>query len=77
METKGKTLIDALIFLSDSYKYGHWKQYVDGTGTIYSYLESRGGEYDSTVFFGLQYYLIRYLEGVVVTVSRRFCKLYV
>jgi nicotinamide phosphoribosyltransferase len=30
---------------------------------IYSYLESRGGMFPRTVFFGLQYYLKAYLEG--------------
>ena len=34
---------------------------------IYSYFESRGGLYDHTVFFGLQYFLHRYLAGVVVS----------
>ena len=28
---------------------------------MYSYFESRGGKHPSTVFFGLQYYLLQYL----------------
>lgn len=39
---------------SDSYKYSHWRLYPAGTTEMYSYLESRGGVYDKTVFFGLQ-----------------------
>lgn len=27
------------------------------------YFESRGGKYDEVVFFGLQYFLKRYLQG--------------
>src|SRR5438270_13638260 len=48
---------------TDSYKLTHWKQYPPKTTGIYSYLESRGGMFPNTVFFGLQYYLKTYLEG--------------
>jgi nicotinamide phosphoribosyltransferase len=53
--------------LTDAYKETHWKQYPKGTQYVYSYLESRGGKFDHTVFFGLQYLLKRYLIGRVVT----------
>ena len=53
--------------LTDSYKFSHYKQYPPGTEHVYSYFESRGGKFDNTVFFGLQYLLKRYFEGVVVT----------
>lgn len=56
-----------LILLTDSYKPTHWKQYPPQTRTVYSYLESRGGDFDETLFFGLQYFLKNYLEGSVVT----------
>lgn len=56
-----------IILATDSYKLTHWDMYNVGTQRIYSYLESRGGPYPATVFFGLQYILKRYLEGVVVT----------
>lgn len=56
-----------LIISTDSYKITHWKQYPPGAQHIYSYLESRGGEFEKTVFFGLQYYLKEYFEGKVVT----------
>ena len=56
-----------LVLETDSYKFTHWKQYPPGTEFVYSYLESRGGMFGQVVFFGLQYYLQRYLSGVVVT----------
>ena len=56
-----------LILLADAYKYSHHKLYYPGTTKIYSYLESRGGKFDSTVFFGLQYFLKEYLEGQAIT----------
>jgi len=54
---------DNLILLSDSYKVSHHKQYPPETQTVYSYFESRGGEFPYTIFFGLQYYLYKYLKG--------------
>lgn len=56
-----------LILLADAYKYSHHKLYVPGTQFIYSYLESRGGKFDETVFYGLQYFLKEYLAGEVFT----------
>jgi len=56
-----------LAMLGDAYKYSHHKFYLPNTTTIGSYMESRGGRYDSTVFFGLQYFLKKYLEGVAIT----------
>lgn len=39
---------------TDSYKASHWLQYPPGTDKTFFYVESRGGTYDRTVFFGLQ-----------------------
>lgn len=50
------------IFDTDSYKVGMFKQYPPGTTSMFSYIESRGGEYPETVFFGLQYILKEYLS---------------
>lgn len=58
---------DNLILMADAYKYSHHKLYYPGTSKIYSYFESRGGKFDYSVFFGLQYFVKRYLEGVVIT----------
>jgi len=52
---------------TDSYKIGQFKQYPPGTQYIYSHLMSRGGQFDNTVFFGLQYILKKYLVGKVFT----------
>lgn len=57
-----------LILQTDSYKLVHWKMYPAGTQHVYSYLEARtGATYPQTVFFGLQYLLKEYLEGIRVT----------
>lgn len=56
-----------LLLLTDSYKASHYKQYPKGTTNVYSYLESRGGKFNKTVMFGLQYFLKNYLVGRVVT----------
>jgi nicotinamide phosphoribosyltransferase len=53
--------------MTDSYKASHYKQYPAGTRRVYSYFESRGGRYPLVTFFGLQYYLKKYLQGQVVT----------
>ena len=50
-----------LILDTDSYKSSHFLQYPPGTTRLFSYLESRGGRYPVTRFFGLQYILSRYL----------------
>lgn len=67
----GQMLIDELmigvIIDSDSYKTSHNRQYPPGTTRVFSYLESRGGQFDDQVMFGLQYILKEYLTGVVVT----------
>ncbi len=61
-------MLNNVMLRTDSYKGSHWAQYPPGTTKVYSYLEARaGGEYKETVFFGLQYYLKKYLVGQVVT----------
>jgi nicotinamide phosphoribosyltransferase len=57
-----------LIFTLDSYKQLHDCMYPEGTENVYSYFESRkGGKYYFTTFFGLQYIIKEWLEGVVIT----------
>ncbi|MBB3824746.1 nicotinate phosphoribosyltransferase [Xanthomonas arboricola] len=46
--------LDNLLLNTDSYKASHWLQYPPGTDASFFYVESRGGVYDQTVFFGLQ-----------------------
>lgn len=62
--------MENIILLTDGYKLTHWVQYPPNTKYVYSYLESRGGEWNNTLFFGLQYILKKYLEGVVLTESK-------
>jgi len=50
-----------IILNTDSYKVSMFKQYPVGTTGVYSYIESRGGRYDRTVFFGLQAFIKEYL----------------
>jgi nicotinamide phosphoribosyltransferase len=59
--------MDNLLLLTDSYKASHYKQYPPGTEYVYSYFESRGGDFKEGCFFGLQYYLDKYLVGQQVT----------
>lgn len=61
---------DNVMLLTDSYKFSHYKQYPKGAKYVHAYFESRGGKWPSTMFFGLQYFLKRYLEGVVVTAEK-------
>ena len=50
-----------ILLNTDSYKVSMWKQYPAGTTGVYSYIESRGGRYNRTVFFGLQAFIKEYL----------------
>ncbi len=61
---------DNILTLTDSYKPTHWKQYPKGTSKVYSYLESRGGKFDNTMLYGLQYFIKKYLTGKVVTLEK-------
>ena len=60
--------INNVITLSDSYKDSQPKMRPKGTTGVYSYYESRAGsQYPFTVLSGLQYILIEFLFGEVVT----------
>lgn len=50
-----------IILNADSYKYSQFNQYPPQTTQVYSYIESRGGKYDKTVFFGLQAFIKEYM----------------
>lgn len=56
-----------LILNTDSYKTSHFQQYPEQTRFISSYVESRGGVYPETVFFGLQAFLKEYLSRPITT----------
>ncbi|MBP7134146.1 nicotinate phosphoribosyltransferase [Patescibacteria group bacterium] len=59
--------LTSILLQTDGYKPSHWKQYPAGTTHVFSFLESRGGDFEASTFFGLQYLLKEYLVGVRVT----------
>lgn len=50
-----------IIINVDNYKHCHYSLYPPGTEYVSSYIESRGGEFPSTMFIGLQAFLREYL----------------
>lgn len=54
-------MFDNIILHCDSYKISHPKQYPMNMSYMHSYIESRGGRYGYTKFFGLQYIIKNYL----------------
>lgn len=70
-----------IALLTDGYKISHWPQYPPRTEYVNSYLESRGGKWKYNLFFGLQYFLKKYLSGKVISENKIseaavFCKEY-
>ena len=55
----------SIICNTDLYKYSQPYQYPENTQAIFSYIASRGGDWDQTVFFGLQMFLEEYLDPQV------------
>lgn len=51
----------SILLNADSYKASHFLQYPAGTTHVSSYIESRGGAFEATVFFGLQMFIKQYL----------------
>src|ERR1700734_966110 len=50
-----------IILNVDNYKHCHYPLYPPGTEYVSSYIESRGGEFECTMFVGLQAFLREYL----------------
>lgn len=65
----------SVIVRTDSYKVTHWPVYPEGMEFVYSYLESRGGEFPETVMFGTQYYLRKYLDVTITKEMVEYAKL--
>jgi nicotinamide phosphoribosyltransferase len=65
---------NVLPLMTDSYKFSHYPQYPSGTTEVFSYLESRGGKYSHTLFFGLQYMLKKYLSTPVTMEDVEYAK---
>lgn len=60
-------MIKNIITNTDSYKFMN-NAFMMGVSNVYSYFESRkGAKYPTTTMCGLQYFMMEYLEGVVVT----------
>src|SRR5688572_7726426 len=63
MSTRLNSLADIarlIVLNTDSYKISHWLQYPPDTRHVFSYVESRGGTHERTLFFGLQTILKEY-----------------
>lgn len=71
-------LVNSIILNTDSYKLSQFNQYPAGTEFVYSYIESRGGKWDRTVFFGLQMFLREYLSKPItqsqISIAETFAK---
>jgi nicotinamide phosphoribosyltransferase len=67
-------LIKSTILNTDSYKPSQWVQYPPNTTYIRSYIESRGGLYNKTVFVGLQYIIKEYLMKPITKRQIAFAK---
>jgi len=65
--TKALDKPNNLILMGDAYKYSHHKFYEDNTSVIYSYMESRGGKFNETVWYGIEMFIKEYFEGVAIT----------
>lgn len=65
MSTLMNTLNENPLMDTDSYKACHWLTYPTDCRHTFLYLESRGGLYDKTVFFGLQAILKAYFANPI------------
>ena len=68
MEQQHSTINYNPILDTDSYKPSHYLQLPPGARSLFGYIESRGGVFEQTLFFGLQYILSRYLTTRVTYV---------
>lgn len=57
--------MENIILNTDSYKASHWLQMPPGSEYQNSYIESRGGKWNRSVFFGLQAFIKQYLSKPV------------
>lgn len=62
------------ILRADSYKASHFLQYPDNTQYVSSYIESRGGKFPATLFFGLQIFLKEYLSNPITHADIDYAK---
>lgn len=56
-----------IITATDSYKFSHHAMLPENTESVYSHFEARtGAQFNKTLFFGLQYILVKFLVGARV-----------
>lgn len=71
-----ESILSNPILNTDSYKASHYLQYPPDASAMFSYIESRGGRYDRTLFFGLQMlikeYLCRPITPAMIDQARAF-----
>ena len=65
-----------LVMLSDSYKYSQPFQYDSKIKGMYDYLESRGGEYELILWYGMQYIIKKYFTRPITFYDVEEAKLY-
>jgi len=65
MSNKVERMKNSLILDTDSYKPSHWLQYPPKTEFVFSYIESRGGQFSEMMFAGLQPFAKEYLSRQV------------
>jgi nicotinamide phosphoribosyltransferase len=72
---------DNIVLLTDSYKFSQWPQYPPKTTKIFSYLASRGGQFETVTPMGYMYGIKKRFVGNVVTKEKideayEICKLH-
>lgn len=69
--------LDNIILNTDAYKTSHYLQLPPETVQMSSYIESRGGQYDKVVSFGLQAYIKEYLTKQITMADIDFAEKYI
>ena len=54
-----------ILLNTDSYKTSHYTMYPPGCEALSCYIESRGGPFERSLFFGLQAFLLEYLSNPI------------
>mmetsp|Transcript_7554 Transcript_7554/g.13951 ORF Transcript_7554/g.13951 Transcript_7554/m.13951 type:complete len:1066 (-) Transcript_7554:200-3397(-) len=66
-ETDELDVFDNIVLLTDSHKAGQHLLYPPKTEKVYCFFDTLNSKYNDICFFGLQYFLKRYLVGPVIT----------
>ena len=71
---QNKIVKTPLLLATDSYKISQWMQYPAGCTNVFSYIESRGGEYAESMFFGIQIFIKKYLMQPITKEDVEYAK---